>query len=226
MKHQDETGGSSPDSGATLRTKVRQVSKRGAYDRETVYRIIDESLVCHVGFVDDGQPYVVPTLHVRLGDVLYFHGSRKSRMLRIMEKGAPVCATMTLLDGLVLARSAFHHSVNYRSVMVFGKGSPIEDAAEKLSILDALVEHVIKGRSDDARPPTKNELAGTHVVALPITEASAKLREGPPVDDDADYALPVWAGVLPMRMKTGEPIADPKLAENIALPNYLRAYSR
>jgi len=204
------------------RTTVRRLPKRGAYDRETIEAILDEALICHVGFVVDGQPMVIPTIHARIDDSLYFHGSVASRMLRSLEQGVPACVTVTLLDGLVLARSAFHHSMNYRSVVVLGTATLVVDREEKLRVLEALVEHVMKGRSADARPPSDAELNATMVLRLPISEASAKIRTGPPIDDEEDYALPVWAGVLPLQLTPLEPVADPRLKADIELPQYLR----
>ena len=174
----------------TERTRVRRLSKRGHYDRETIHAILDEALVCHVGFVVDGAPVVIPTIHWREGDTLYVHGSAASRMLRSLKGGVDACVTVTLVDGLVLARSAFHHSMNYRSVVVFGKAREVT-GEEKSSALDGLVEHVVKGRSRDARPPNEIELKQTLVLALPLEEASAKIRTGGPVDDEEDYALPI-----------------------------------
>ena len=203
----------------TDRTKVRRLPKRGHYDRETIHGILDEALICHVGFVVGGSPVVIPTIHWREGDTLYVHGSSASRMLRSLKEGVDACVTVTLLDGLVLARSAFHHSMNYRSVVVFGKAREV-DGEEKLRALDSLVEHVMRGRSRDVRPPNEIEMRATTVLALPLDEASAKIRTGPPVDDDEDYALPVWAGVVPMKLTRGEPIADQGVT--VELPEYLR----
>lgn len=203
----------------TGRTQVRRLPKRGHYDRETIHAILDEALICHVGFVVDGSPVVIPTIHWREADTLYVHGSSASRMLRSLKGGVEACVTVTLLDGLVLARSAFHHSMNYRSVVVFGKAREV-DGDEKLRALDSLVEHVMPGRSRDVRPPNETELRATTVLALPLEEASAKIRTGGPVDDDEDYALPVWAGVVPMRLTRGEPLADEQVT--VELPDYLR----
>ena len=205
----------------TERTTVRRLPKRGAYDRQTIEAILDEAFICHVGFVVDGQPMVIPTIHARVDDSLYFHGSVASRMLRSLEQGVPVCVTVTLLDGLVLARSAFHHSMNYRSVVILGTATAVVDRDEKLRVLDALVEHVMKGRSADARPPSEAELNATMVLRLPIAEASAKIRTGPPIDDEEDYTLPVWAGVLPLELTPHEPVADPRLKPGVELPVYL-----
>jgi uncharacterized protein len=209
----------------TERTTVRRLAKRGAYDRETIRAILDEAFICHVGFVVDGQPMVIPTIHARVDDSLYFHGSVASRMLRSLEQGVPACVTVTLLDGLVLARSAFHHSMNYRSVVILGTATVVVDREEKRRVLDAIVEHVMKGRSADARPPSEAELNATMVLRLPIAEASAKIRTGPPIDDEEDYALPVWAGVLPLQLTPLEPVADPRLKAGVELPRYLRSMS-
>src|ERR1700757_4185056 len=182
----------------TERTQVKRLPKRGKYDADTVHKILDEAFVCHVGFVVDGQPFVIPTNFGRVGDTLYLHGSAASRMLRTLSEGIPVCVTVTLVDGLVLARSAFHHSVNYRSVVILGTAGLVTDPAEKMEALRVFTEHVMKGRWDDVRQPTEQELKATTVLALPLEEVSAKVRTGGPVDDEADYTLPVWAGVLPL----------------------------
>ena len=208
----------------TERTTVRRLPKRGVYDRQTIEAILDEAVICHVGFVADGQPVVIPTIHTRVGETLYFHGSAASRMLRTLKGGVPVCVTVTILDGLVLARSAFHHSMNYRSVVVFGNAREVSDADEKVRALDALVEHVVAGRSRDIRPPNANELKATLVLALPIDEASAKIRSGPPVDDEEDYAMPVWAGVLPLALTPGAPVPDEGVRAEV--PEYVRGYRR
>ena len=208
----------------TDRTRVRRLPKRGAYDRQTIDAILDEALVCHVGFVIDGAPVVIPTIHWRDGDTVYVHGSAASRMLRSLRDGVPVCVTVTLLDGLVLARSAFHHSMNYRSAMLFGVAHVVESDEEKVRALDALVEHVMRGRSRDIRPPNDLELKQTLVLGLRIDEASAKIRTGGPVDDDEDYALPMWAGVLPLALTPGEPITDRDVTADV--PEYVRGYRR
>lgn len=208
----------------TSRTTVQRLPKRAVYDREAIHAIIDEALLCHVGFVVDGQPFVIPTIHTRIGDALYFHGSAASRMLRTLRNGVDACVTITLLDGLVLARSAFHHSMNYRSVVVFGKATAVTEDEEKLRVLDALVEHVCRGRSAEARKPNESELKQTMVLRLPIEEASAKVRTGPPVDDEEDYALPVWAGVLPLRLTPSAPLADDR--SSAPLPDYVANYAR
>lgn len=210
----------------TERTQVKRLPKRGKYDRETVYAILDAGFVCHVGFNADGQPYVIPTNYGRTGDTLYLHGSAASRMLRTLSGGVPVCVTVTHVDGLVLARSAFHHSVNYRSVVILGTARLVEDPAEKMAALRIFTEHVLKGRWNDVRQPTEQELMGTMVLALPLEEVSAKVRTGGPVDDEADYALPVWAGVLPLETVAQPPQPDARLKSDTPLPAYLKNYSR
>ena len=184
---------------ATERTQVKRLPKRGVYDKAQVHAILDEGLICHVGFTVDGQTYVIPTGYVRVGDRIYIHGSPASRMLGALSNAIDVCLTVTLLDGLVLARSAFHHSMNYRSVVVLGKAQLVTDPLEKMNALHAFVDHVVPGRWDEVRQPTEKELRATHVLALPLDEVSAKVRTGPPIDDEEDYALPVWAGVAPLR---------------------------
>ncbi len=210
----------------TERTQVKRLPKRGHYDRETVHKILDEAFVCHVGFVVDGQPFVIPTNFGRAGDTLYLHGSAASRMLRTLSAGIPVCVTVTLVDGLVLARSAFHHSVNYRSVVILGTAKLVDDPAEKMEALRLFAEHIMKGRWDEIRWPNEQEMKGTTVLALPLEEVSAKVRTGGPVDDEEDYSLPVWAGVLPMQTVTNAPIPDTRLKEGTALPEYIANYSR
>jgi uncharacterized protein len=210
----------------TTRTRVRRIPERGVYDRAVIEAILDEGLLCHVGFVHDGQPVVIPTLYARVGDVVYVHGSAASRTLRMLAGGSDVCLTVTLLDGLVLARSAFHHSANYRSVLIFGRARLVEDADEKLTALEAFAEHVAHGRWADVRPPTPLELKATKVLALPLVEASAKVRTGPPIDDDEDYALDTWAGVVPLALAAGEPETDSRVPKGIAVPGYARDYRR
>jgi len=188
---------------------------RGVYERGAIEAILDEALVAHVGLVEDGQPYVIPTLHARVGEVLYFHGSAASRTIRALAGGAPACLTVTLLDGLVLARSAVHHSVNYRSVVVLGVASPVQGQAERAEALRAFTERLVPGRWGEVRAPTDRELKGVSVLAMHLREASAKVRSGPPLDDADDYALPVWAGVVPLRTIAGEPVADPRLAPGV-----------
>jgi nitroimidazol reductase NimA-like FMN-containing flavoprotein (pyridoxamine 5'-phosphate oxidase superfamily) len=199
---------------------------RGAFDRETVYRILDEAFICHAGFVIEGQPYVIPTGFGRLGDVVYIHGSAASRMLRSLEGGIPVCLTMTLVDGLVLARSAFHHSINYRSVVIIGSAAVVSESAEKLEALRAISEHIVAGRWADVREPNEGELKATLVLRVPLQEVSAKIRTGPPIDDEEDMSLPVWAGVLPLRLCAEEPVADSRLRGANEAPQYIRNYRR
>jgi len=208
------------------RTTVKRVPQRGNYESETIYQILDEGLVCHVGFIAEGQPFVIPTAYGRVEDTLYIHGSPASRMLKTLQQGVDVCVTVTLIDGLVLARSAFHHSMNYRSVVVFGKATLVEDAEQKLAALKAFTEHVILGRWEEVRSPSQNELARTIVLALPLTEASAKIRTGGPIDDEVDYQIPVWAGEIPLKLMATAPINDPKLHPDIAVPAHLRDYTR
>jgi uncharacterized protein len=205
----------------TERTRFKRLPKRGAYDRETVNAILDESLVCHVGFAYWDQPYVIPTLHVRQDDNLYIHGSAASRMLKTASGELPVCVTVTLIDGLVLARSAFHHSVNYRSVMILGNAKRVDDREAKIGVLRGLVEKINPGRWEHTRSPAEAEVAATMVLRLPISEASAKVRVGQPIDDEADYALPHWAGVIPLHLTAGAPIADPRLTPGIATPAHV-----
>jgi len=212
--------------GSTPRTTVRRLPERARYDRDTIHAILDEGLVCHVGFVDDGQPFVVPSTYARWDDRLVIHGSAASRMVKALAGGAPACVSVTLLDGLVLARSGFHHSMNYRSVVVVGTATEIADPGEKLRALDAIVEHAAPGRVASVRPPSENELRATRVVTLPLDEASAKVRTGPPKDDDADYALPVWAGEIPLGLRPGPPVADPRLASGIAVPPEVASWRR
>lgn len=199
----------------TERTRVRRLPQRGAYDAATIHGILDAAFLAHVGFVTDGQPFVIPTLFGRREDTLYLHGSAASRMMREGDTGIPLCVTVTLVDALVLARSAFHHSINYRSVVAFGRGRLIQEAGEKLRALRCISEQVLRGRWDEVRPPTEKELKATAVLEFAIEEASAKARTGFPVDDEEDYALPVWAGILPLPVVAQEPVADPRLTEGI-----------
>ena len=210
----------------TERTTLKRLPKRGVYDRELVYAILDEGFICHIGFVADGKPVVIPTGYARVEDQLLVHGSAASRMLRTLKSGIDVCVTITLLDGLVLARSAFHHSMNYRSVVVFGTATEIEEAEAKLAALRALSEHMIPGRWDEVRSPTDQELKATIVLSLPLGEVSAKVRTGPPLDDEEDYSLEVWAGVLPLKLIAEEPIKDPRLEPGIEPTARLFKYSR
>jgi len=208
------------------RTRVVREPERGVYDRAAAYQILDEGFICHVGFVMDNQPFVIPTGYGRSGDNLYIHGSAASRMLRNLDQGIPVCVTVTLLDGLVLARSIFNHSMNYRSVVVLGTAVAVEDPAEKLQALRALSEHILPGRWDEARQPNERELKATLVMRLPITEFSAKIRSGPPIDNEEDYSFSTWAGVVPLQRVAGSPINDPKLDPKTPVPSYVRNYSR
>jgi nitroimidazol reductase NimA-like FMN-containing flavoprotein (pyridoxamine 5'-phosphate oxidase superfamily) len=210
----------------TDRTKLKRLPKRGHFDRETVYSILDEGFICHAGFVVDGQPFVVPTGYARVDDNLYIHGSQASRMLRTLAGGVDACVTVTIVDGLVLARSAFHHSMNYRSVLVFGRATLIDDTEEKYAALVALSEHIVPGRWADVREPNESEMKMTTVLRLSLEEASAKIRTGPPLDDEQDYALPMWAGVVPLKLVAGEPINDPRLPDDIQIPPYAAHYKR
>ena len=211
---------------STARTRVTREPHRGIYDRAIAYQILDEGFICHVGFVIDNQPFVIPTGYGRAGDNLYIHGSAASRMLRNLDQGVPVCVTVTLLDGLVLARSIFNQSMNYRSVVVLGTAVAVEDPKEKLEALRALSDHILPGRWADVRQPNDKELKATLVMRLPITEFSAKVRQGPPIDDEEDYSFPTWAGVVPLKMQTGAPINDPRLDPACEVPLYAKNYSR
>src|SRR5271155_4630568 len=210
----------------TLRTRVIREAERGVYDREVAYRILDEGFLCHVGFVADGQPFVIPTSYGRKDDSLYVHGSAASRMLRQLKDGVQVCVTVTLLDGLVLARSIFNHSMNYRSVVVLGKATLLDDPAEKIEALRLLSEHIIPGRWADSRQPNERELKATSVLRVPIDEFSAKVRQGPAIDDEEDYSFPTWAGVVPLEMTACAPINDARLLPGKEVPPYARNYSR
>jgi hypothetical protein len=205
----------------TPRTTVKRLPKRAHYDAEAVHAILDAAFICHVGFVVDGQPYVIPTGFGRDGDKLYIHGSAVSRTLKTLGSGVPMCLTVTLLDGLVLARSGFHSSMNYRSVVVLGTAHPVT-GDEKGHALAVISDQILKGRWDEIRGPSRKELNGTTVLALPLKEASAKVRTGPPVDDEEDYAMPIWAGVVPLQMKTGTPIPDERLPDSIPVPAYVK----
>jgi nitroimidazol reductase NimA-like FMN-containing flavoprotein (pyridoxamine 5'-phosphate oxidase superfamily) len=208
----------------TARTTLKRLPKRGSFERETVYDILDEGFVCHVAFVSDNHPVVIPTAYGRAGDTLYLHGARASRMLKALGAGADVCVNVTLVDGLVLARSAFHHSINYRSVVVFGRARVVESDEEKTEALLAFMEHVVPGRWDEVREPTKQELDATLVLSLALEEASAKVRTGPPIDDEEDYEAPIWAGVLPLGVRAFEPVADPRLREGAEPPRWLEDF--
>ncbi len=211
---------------ASPRTTVRRLAERGVYDRDVIDAVLDEALICHLGFVHRGQPVVIPTIHARRGDTLYLHGSPASRTLRSMRAGDEICVAVTLIDGLVMARAPFHSSMNYRSVVLFGEPRIVDDPDEQWAAFEALTEHVAPGRWADSRLPNDKEIKGTLVAAVPIDEASAKVRTGPPNDDDDDYALPIWAGVVPLRIVAGPPIADPRLISGIDPPRYLTAYRR
>lgn len=206
----------------TEKSKVKRLSKRGFYDRETIYKILDDGIICHVSFIINGQPFIIPTAYARVADNLYIHGAKSNQMMNVLNGGADACIAVTLLDGYVLARSAFHHSMNYRSAVLFGKGKIVEDKEEKLMALKSFSEHLITGRWADARNPNDKELSATIVLKFSIEEASAKIRTGPPVDDKEDYeSSNVWAGVVPFQLRAGEPIADEQLKKSIPLPDYL-----
>jgi nitroimidazol reductase NimA-like FMN-containing flavoprotein (pyridoxamine 5'-phosphate oxidase superfamily) len=210
----------------TERTKVRRKPDRGRYDRGLIYSILDDAFVCHVGFIADGQPFVVPTNYVRVGDKLFLHGSTASRLMKTLASGAPFCLSVTLLDGIVFSPSATGHSVNYRSVVVIAKAEPVEDAQAKLAAMRDFVEYVIRGRWASVRPPSEQELKGTMVLAVPLNEVSAKVRTGPAVDADEDYATPVWTGVLPFKWTPGTPVRDPRGNPSIPVPENILHYSR
>src|SRR5277367_1513931 len=208
----------------TARTRLKRLPKRASYDLDAVYSILDTALVCHVGFAIDGQPYVIPTLHVRIADRLYIHGSAASRMLGAAAEGTPLAVTVTHIDGLVLARSAFHHSVNYRSAVILGAATLVTDPTEKLAVMKGLIDHVAPGRWDHIRQPNERELAATSVLSIQIVEASAKLRSGDPLDDEADYALPIWAGQIPIVTRTTAPVADVRLDVSTPVPAHVNDY--
>jgi nitroimidazol reductase NimA-like FMN-containing flavoprotein (pyridoxamine 5'-phosphate oxidase superfamily) len=210
----------------TQRSRIKRLPKRGHYDRETIYRILDEALICHAGIVENGQPFVIPINYARIGDSIVLHGAKASRLLKYIEAGNPVCLEATIIDGLVLARSVFHHSVNYRSVVLFGTGCIVEDEAEKMAALEAITEHLVPGRWKEARLPNRREMNATLVVSIKIDEASAKVRVGPPIDEEKDYDLPVWAGILPFREVSLSPIRDEVQSKEVALPPYIAGYSR
>ena len=206
----------------TTRTQVRRLPARGLYDKREVYAILDEGLVCHVGFAIDGQPYVIPTGYARFEDEIFIHGSPASRMLRALGDGLDVCVTVTLLDGLVLSRSAFHHSMNYRSVVILGRARVVGDPMEKMIAMRKFTNHVIPGRFEEVRPPSDAELKGTLVLALRLDEVSAKVRKGPPVEDEGDIERPTWAGVIPLRTKMGAPQPMDDLVPGVAEPDRVR----
>ena len=214
------------DFSRTERTTLRRLPKRGVYDRNVVYAILDEGLICHVGFSVDNRPVVIPTGYARVKDQLFIHGSQASRMLRSLAEGIEVCVTVTLLDGLVLARSAFHHSMNYRSVVIFGRATAVDDREAKLAALLAFSEHIVPDRWSEVREPSEQELKATTVLSLPLEEVSAKVRTGPPLDDEEDYSMDVWAGVLPLQLVAGKPITDHRLTEGIQPPAYITHYKR
>ncbi len=209
----------------TSRTKLNRLPRKGVYDRDLIYAVLDEAMICHVAMTIEGDPCVLPTIHTRVGDVLYLHGSNHNRMFQHLAQGATACLSVTILDGLVLARSGLHHSMNHRSVVLYCQGTLVTDREEKLTALEALVEQIIPGRWEDSRQPTEQELNATSVVALPITEASAKVRTGPPVDDDRDRELPIWAGEIPVKLCAGEPVTDTQGLE-VPLPDYVANYSK
>ena len=211
---------------STQRTRVVREHERGIYDREAAYKILDEGFICHVGFVQEGHPFVIPTGYGRIGDALYIHGSAASRMLKEVNQGIPVCVTVTLLDGLVLARSVFNHSMNYRSVVILGKAAIVDNPEEKLEALRLLSEHIIPGRWAESRFPNERELKATAILRLPIEEFSAKVRQGDVVDDDEDMSFPVWAGILPLPVIPGTPVPDKNLDLRISVPAYVKNYSR
>ncbi len=220
----------SPESAAPPRSdrvRLRRKRERGSYERELIDAILDEALIAHLGIADEhGQPFVVPTLHARSEDLVYCHGSAASRTLETLAGGAPACLTVSLIDGLVLARSAMHHSANYRSAMLLGTARLVEDHDEQLHAAETIVEHIVPGRWADVRPPSVKELRATAILALPIDEASAKVRTGGPLDDEEDYALPAWAGVIPLATHTGAPVPDERLADGVQVPPYVSGYSR
>jgi nitroimidazol reductase NimA-like FMN-containing flavoprotein (pyridoxamine 5'-phosphate oxidase superfamily) len=211
---------------APSRTRVTREPHLGIYDRDTIYQILDEGFICHVCFVEHGQPFGIPTSYGRVDDQLYIHGSSASRMLRTLGAAAPICVNVTLLDGLVLARSVFNHSMNYRSVVILGTAELVLDATEKLRALEALSEHIVPGRWQQSRPPNDRELKATSVLRVALNECSAKVRTGPPIDDEEDYSLDVWAGEIPLRLVPGTPIPDPKLPTNMTVPSNVQTYSR
>ena len=210
----------------TPRTRVRRKPARGGYDRELIHSILDEAISCHVGFVDDSVPYVMPTIHARIEDTLYLHGSKASRMLKVLGEGVPCCVTATLVDGLVLARAALHHSLNYRSVVVLGTAEPVTEEEEKRAAFEAVVEHIIPGRTAEARAADAADLKATQIVRLRLDEVSAKVRTGPPVDERGDMDLPVWAGELPLRTVAGEPVPDPAGEVDVPVPGYVTGWTR
>ena len=210
----------------TERTKVFRKPGRGSHDRDLVHTILDEALICHVGFVQDGQPYVIPTIHAREGETLYLHGANANRTFRVLADGAQCCLTATLVDDLVLARAALHHSLNYRSVMVLGTAREVTDPDEKQRALRLVVEHIAPGRAEETRGPSETDLRSTKVLSMEIEEASAKVRSGPPLDDDDDLDLPYWAGQLPLTLGTGDPVPAPDLTRELPVPSHVTDWNR
>jgi len=208
----------------TGKTKIKRVPQRGNYEPEMIYKILDQAFICHVGFIHEGNPVVIPTAYGRIGDKLYLHGSTKSRMMMTLEKGGEICVTVTIVDGLVLARSIFHHSMNYRSVVLFGKPQKVTSEKEKYQALKAFTNHIIPGRWEETRLPNKKELKSTMVVSMPLQEASAKIRTGPPLDDPKDYKLPIWAGVIPIRAQLLDALPDTKLSKDLTTPSSVISY--
>jgi len=207
------------------KNKIKRIPERGHYDRETIYEILDQGMICHVGIVVEKEPFIIPTLYARVNHEIVLHGAKASRLLKHVQNGHEVCVAVTLVDGIVLARSVFHHSINYRSVVLFGKGRKSIDITEKLQALKAISEKLISGRWGDARNPNEKELDATSVVAIQIEEASAKIRTGPPKDDEEDYELPIWAGLVPLEQRWGVPIPDPRLRQNVSLPDYIKVFA-
>ena len=225
MSETKQTVERSGEPAPSSRVRVRRMAERGRYEKHTIHSILDEGLVCHIGFAESGDPVVLPTAYARIGDRVYLHGAVGNAALRSLAAGAPACVTVTLLDGLVLARSAFHHSLNYRSVVIFGRAIEVTDLDEKRSAVTAIVEHIVPGRAADARPPTDAELRATRVVSLAISEGSAKVRTGGPNDDPEDMGLPVWAGHIPLRLVSGAPVADVDHPPTVSPPRYVRDYT-
>ncbi|HCP35607.1 MAG: pyridoxamine 5'-phosphate oxidase family protein [SAR324 cluster bacterium] len=209
----------------TLRNRVRRIPERGNYSKDTIYPILDAASICHVGYVEEGQPYVIPTLHGRIEDTIYLHGAKASRTIKESASGIPLCLTVSLIDGIVAARSLMHSSLNYRSVVVFGTGRMVTEPEEKIRALEAITEQIIPGRWNEARKPNEKELNATNVAAVSIESASAKVRNGPPIDDEEDYSLPIWAGVVPFSNRMGPPVPDSRLGEGIQIPESIRRLS-
>jgi uncharacterized protein len=219
-------GKTAPAGPPSDRVRLRRKRERASYERDQIDAILDEGLIAHLGIVEDGQPIVIPTLHARDGDVVYCHGSSASRTLRALADGAAACLTVSLIDGLVLARSAMHHSANYRSAIVLGRARLVEDRAERMHGFEQIVERIVPGRWPEVRAPSENELKATTLLALPLEESSAKVRTGPPLDEEEDYALSAWAGVIPLSLQAGEPEPDPRLPDGIPIPDHVRSYRR